>query len=1004
MKHRHFKALTSLLLVVVMLASMLPAIPVFAADTEIVFNFGANGSATHADGSEKSTYSETSSGYTLTLSDMSKVYGGARDAKGNSCLKLGTASAAGKFTFTVPAEVTSVKIAIAKYKSNTAKVTINGTTTTLTKNSNDGAYDVITVDTSSTKTVSLTTVSGGYRAMVNSITFVVSGGSSEPDTPACEHKNTTTNDDAVDATCTTEGKNASVTCNDCGDTVTKQTTIAALGHNYVDGVCSRCGETAVIYQLVTNISDLKIGDSIIIVATGYDVALSTTQNNNNRAETAITKLSNQVVLVDSVQVLTLEAGTADNTFAFNTGSGYLYAAGGSSDNYLKTKNDLDNTGSWSIEIAEDGTATVKAQIEGRNWLRYNSNNKLFSCYSSGQQNIAIYKYPCPHTNATEYEEQPATCTENGHSAYKHCNDCGEDIGKIVYQGGCVDTNGDNLCDRCTNSMCTEHVWVDVKEVTPATCTTAGTKQQECSACHNTQEIEISALGHALVDVDATPATCTEAGKAAGKNCQRDGCDYSEGQEVIPATGHTYVDGKCSVCGTEKPAGLDGRYYIATIRSSGNYFYMTNSLGTATSERYQATDSGLTALPESIPGDDAEADQIFVLVQQNDGTYLIYAEGITGDEKYLGWTSGNSGTLVAEGSAVKLTADTNDDGTVSFHFAANDAERYLALNNNTGNDYFAFYKSGQKQNLTLIPVSAAPATPEAPAVSGWSVSLNAGTTIKVTCNVPTAWLADNPNATAAFVFENSAFAGSEPVLLNPGAVEYTFTLAPKTLNEKLYFVLTTDGVNEFNRINVSYENYKTQQNTAITQNPTLNALVGAIDKYNAAANLDPEDDTIEITTESFNGVATWGESEDAVTKTDTDGIFVADSFSVTLGQQIAVNIGIDTSKDYSNCNIAVSINDGDPVVAGAFADYIIKEGMIVIKGFAPTNLNDKISITITGDYSASTSFKLNSYLQYIYNAVDEKNNNAYAFSNYYRNMAAVTFQYGVAAEAYANNNQ
>ena len=136
------------------------------------FTLGANGSASHADGSEKTSYSETNNGYTLTLSGMSKVYGSARDAKGNSCLKLGTGSAAGKFSFTVAADVTEVKIYVAKYKSNTSKVTINGTTYTLTKNSDNGEYDVITIDTTTTKTISITTISGGYRAMVNTIEFI----------------------------------------------------------------------------------------------------------------------------------------------------------------------------------------------------------------------------------------------------------------------------------------------------------------------------------------------------------------------------------------------------------------------------------------------------------------------------------------------------------------------------------------------------------------------------------------------------------------------------------------------------------------------------------------------------------------------------------------------------------------------------------------------------------------------------------------------------------------
>ena len=139
----------------------------------VVFALGANGAATHSDGGDsKGTYSETVVSYTLNILGGAKMYTGARDAKGNSCIKLGTSSVAGEFSFTVPDDVESVIIEVAKYKTNTSKLTINGTSYTLTKNSDNGEYDKITVDTSTTKDVSVTTVSGGYRAMVNTITFV----------------------------------------------------------------------------------------------------------------------------------------------------------------------------------------------------------------------------------------------------------------------------------------------------------------------------------------------------------------------------------------------------------------------------------------------------------------------------------------------------------------------------------------------------------------------------------------------------------------------------------------------------------------------------------------------------------------------------------------------------------------------------------------------------------------------------------------------------------------
>ena len=280
------KKFLSILLVAMLIISMIPA-TVFAADTQIEFAMSPNGSATHADGTSKTTYKETVNGYTLELTNVSNFYTGARDAKGNGCIKLGASSKTGGFTFKAPDDVTSVVIYIAKYKSNTTKITVNGTAYTLTKNSNDGAYDEITVDTSTNKTVTLTTVSGGYRAMVNTIKYVIpaaEGACEHPNTttttvaanctengsttvtcddcnavvstekiPATGHQNLTEQEAAVEGDCKTEGKTAISICEDCGETLGGEST--GLGdHNYVNGTCTVCGESepAAIFEFGDN--------------------------------------------------------------------------------------------------------------------------------------------------------------------------------------------------------------------------------------------------------------------------------------------------------------------------------------------------------------------------------------------------------------------------------------------------------------------------------------------------------------------------------------------------------------------------------------------------------------------------------------------------------------------------------------------------------------------------------------------------------------------------------
>ena len=153
------------------------------------------------------------------------------------------------------------------------------------------------------------------------------------------------------------------------------------------------------WTLVTNVSDLATDDEVVIVANGAAQALSTTQNDNNRGQAAITKSQDKSTVEtpsNSVQILTLKAGKNTGTFAFYTGSsGYLYAAS-SSKNYLRTETTLSSNSSWSITITSAGVATIKAQgTNTHNWLRYNSSSSIFSCYSSGQGDVCIYKKVTP---------------------------------------------------------------------------------------------------------------------------------------------------------------------------------------------------------------------------------------------------------------------------------------------------------------------------------------------------------------------------------------------------------------------------------------------------------------------------------------------------------------------------------------------------------------------------------------------------------------------------------
>ena len=163
------------------------------------------------------------------------------------------------------------------------------------------------------------------------------------------------------------------------------------------------------WVLVTDASTLAVDDQIIIVAEEYDVAMSTTQNSNNRGVAIVIKDENTVKATPQVQVFTLETGAVEGTFAFNTGEGYIYAASAGS-NHLKTENAISDNSSWTISVSDTLTSIVATASTNRNVMQYNQSSNLFSCYASATQKpITVYKKQTAPAEP-EYEIMDVTMT------------------------------------------------------------------------------------------------------------------------------------------------------------------------------------------------------------------------------------------------------------------------------------------------------------------------------------------------------------------------------------------------------------------------------------------------------------------------------------------------------------------------------------------------------------------------------------------------------------------
>lgn len=263
-------------------------------------------------------------------------------------------------------------------------------------------FGVVAVGDGITYTNSIQAVSDVFTtsSATCTVTYNANGGIGTPPSDATEYTN--------GATVTVLGNYGMLTKNG----------YAFTGWNTKDdgtGTSYEAGETFIIYdntplyaqwceaywKLVTDESELENDTRIVIAAKDETVALSTTQNETNRGQAEITKTYNTITFGNDVQILNLLDATEDKYWLRDIDgpkTGYLYAAGTNSNNYLKTGVDNSASGNdkWSITITE-GLAYISANgTNENNQLKYNTSSNLFSCYGVGnkQKDVVIYKEVC----------------------------------------------------------------------------------------------------------------------------------------------------------------------------------------------------------------------------------------------------------------------------------------------------------------------------------------------------------------------------------------------------------------------------------------------------------------------------------------------------------------------------------------------------------------------------------------------------------------------------------
>ena len=327
--------------------------------------------------------------------------------------------------------------------------------------------------------------------------------------------------------CTTAGVRT-YTCSKCGDSFTES--IAATGHSYVSGTCTGCGAAdpsyTVDYYLIGYINGANYGCE-----------------------------------EDSSNLGSYKFASGKLTVTFNSDSYVFVKTGDNAKWYMSegyseaTSVTLYNTTSG---LADPNKLYVPGGVEITFTLTVNSDDTLTLSYVTA---TCAHSYNSSVTTA-------ATCTTTGVRTYT-CSKCGSSYTESIAATG--------------------HSYSTV--VTAPTCTAAGYTTYSCSNCsYSYTGNTVAATGHNYVNgvcsgcgdgcshsytSATTDPTCTTAGSTT-YTCSKCGNGYTE---TIAATGHSWSNGKCSVCGDGcSHSYSSGVCTICGVTAEGITIHLVNTLG------------------------------------------------------------------------------------------------------------------------------------------------------------------------------------------------------------------------------------------------------------------------------------------------------------------------------------------------------------------------------------------------------------------------------------------